>query len=310
MIFISLVYPTYKREERVRHLIAHYSKLKVPGFEVVFSNNDSSISFEDDFKSDEKFLFVDNKKKKERVGDNICNGLTSARGEFSIIMSDEDVLIGLAELISFIEINDPDVCVLPVLIGNEFRRSYSNSRKFNDIIFHGTGSFTGICFKKSTLNTIDFNFLLRLDNNDYVHQLLIGLIADKKGTFAMLNTACILSQVSCYEGKNGAIKERAEWFFVDGRVAQSKSFMEVAKIIQHPEVQSMFKNRAKLKVVYVSCYSYGIWATFKAFRRKKLLHLFIPTFAAYIMFSLRSFATSTTLSFRVFIVGCGKRLIK
>lgn len=261
--YISFCYPTYKRPGRVSRLIEYYSQYRNPRFEVVISNNDPSTSLVGQFpKLPGNIRIVDSPYKPNRIGNNIHNCLLEAKSQYAILLSDEDVLIGVEELINFLHLSTPDIVSIKLIEDRYVCREKPRSEFFGDFIFNCHGNLSGIGFAKQVLSHVDLNRLLLLENNDYYHILLMIMLIDGGASYVFTDKSVIYREVLTYE--KDFLAKRREWFFIEGRLAQDKSFDLISRDLGNPALRRYIKDvrgRDVLNAVSGSFLDYGIAET-------------------------------------------------
>ncbi len=273
--FVTLCYPTYKRPGRVRRLIEYYSQYSNPDFEVLISNNDPDSPLARQFpRAPGNIRLIESPYKPHRIGNNIHNCLIATRTAYSILISDEDIIIGVEELANSLKKHQPDIVSMKHIEDRNVCRSRPKSESFSQFIFNNHGNLSGIGFKKSALEHVDLEWLLSLENNDYYHILLIILLVDREATFRFVDESVIYREVLMYE--NDFFQRRREWFFIAGRLAQDRSFATAARGLQNKALRDYINAiciDALPEAVSSSYQHYGFAPTIKYLLRAGELHL-------------------------------------
>ena len=284
---ITLAYPTYRRPKRVEAIEEYYSDLLSDKMCVLFSNNDSSIRFEDNsMRQASAFTYKDNPVP-GKIGDNIINCIKGADSEYVLILSDEDFVFGLSELEYWLEKERPDFFVLPALKNGTYYRKPTMSSAF-DVLKNKTGNLSGVGFKISAIKDSDIEFLSSLENMDYIHISLMALIADRNGTWGMpLNTFVYMSE-RYHEGKTAFFQARSGWFSFAGRLSQRSVFLEVSQRVGSDEISVGLKDLLGPSSFYV-CFKYGILDTFAQAWKNKMFRFMVKSYLIGSFKRIRSF---------------------
>ena len=264
---LTICYPTYKRPKRVKRLLSYYSSYLNPNVRLLLSNNDlSSPPDVQNFSGSIKDLISINNPNQSRIGDNIISCLMGANSEYALILSDEDLLIGQDELKQWLHIQKPDFFVLPAIKSSSLYRECKEGSN-SDILQNRTGNLSGIGFKLSKLDQSDFEFGLALDNNDYIHIILMALMSDRQGKGAMPVNSYVLMEEDYHDGKENFFMNRKAWFSFDGRFSQFKSFEITGEKISNPSIKESVLSVLN-KDSFAICFRYGFLSTLVSARRE------------------------------------------
>ena len=257
---LSLVYPTYKRPSRVERLLNHYSKIDNPFFEIVLSNNDKSVCFERQYQSCDKFIFVDNLKS-SRGGDNAINGIRASSARYCVLMSDEDILIGLSEICSWLLREPPSLFLLPVINQGLIERSFTPAGHFSD--FHFDSYISGMGFASSLVTERTCSDIIASTNNDYVHIMLAISILSSNKNISMPKYSYVVREEVYHEGKESYFAIRHECFGWQGRSLQRRSLFSHARSLGDSALLS-FANKVLHEGVFIGCFTiYGVRRTLR-----------------------------------------------
>lgn len=242
---LTLCYPTYKRPTRVDRLIEYYSSFELNNFNIIISNNDPEVDITACYQDlPPNIQLINSPFSPNRIGNNIHNCLINTKSDFAFLLSDEDIVIGLQELIHYISHTSSDIISIKHIEDKHIARTRPKSNQFNDFIFNNHGNLSGIGFRVSSLDSIDFNQLLTMKNNDYYHILLMILLIDQGKKYVFCDKCVIFREILAFE--NDFMERRKEWFFIKGRIEQFDSINDILGKVKNPKLMYFLENQIKI----------------------------------------------------------------
>jgi hypothetical protein len=233
---ISLCFPTLGRTSRVSRLVNFYSGIDNPNLEILVSFNGplSEMSIPSFVGSTTEIKFVENVNLPYRIGNNMHSCLSKATGDLIILVSDEDLIIGVEALTAKACDDVTDIISLKMINDYHISRRPPATDLAHDFIFNNHGYLSGVGFKREILQEVDLSMLLKIENNDYFHILLMIILADRGFTFGYLPFPIVYKEIERYE--EDFLVRRKDWFSIDGRIAQAKSYKSIMQNLRSGEL--------------------------------------------------------------------------
>lgn len=236
---ISLCFPTLGRPNRVSRLVNYYSGINNSNLEVLVSFNGplSQMPLPSLEASKTVIQYVENTNSPYRIGNNMHSCLSKATGDLIILVSDEDLIIGVEALTAQTCDDVPDIISLKMINDCHISRRPPVTNMLHDFIFNNHGYLSGVGFKREILQEVDLSMLLKIENNDYFHILLMIILADRGFTFGYLPFPIVYKEIERFE--EDFLVRRKDWFSIDGRIAQAKSYKTIMQTLRSGELLNL-----------------------------------------------------------------------